>query len=133
PGQQGSTCGRWVDRTQPVTANWQERLGQVTALRGVRGALVFSAEDGLVVHEAAVDGVDTADVAALASVVVRRVVELADAAGDRAVRLCTLAATGGTLVAAQGSDGLWLVALAEPDAELGRLRLLLGDLAPEFN
>lgn len=111
---------------------WEQRLGRVTALQGVRGALVVSGDDGLVVHEVAVDGVETSDVAALATAVVHRVVDLASAAGDSTVRLCTLAATEGTVVAAQGADGLWLVAVAEPDAELGRLRLLLGDLAPEF-
>ncbi len=111
---------------------WEQRLGRITALPGVRGALVVSADDGLVVHEIAVDGLDTADVAALATAVVHRVTALAVASGDTSVRLCTLTATEGTMVAAQGADGLWLVAVAEPDTELGRLRLLLGDLAPEF-
>ncbi|HRP08418.1 MAG TPA: roadblock/LC7 domain-containing protein [Gemmatimonadales bacterium] len=115
-----------------MNGDWERLLAQVTALQGVRGALVVSGDDGLVVHEAAMDGIDTSDVAALASAVVRRVTGLATSAGDPGVRLCTLAAEHGTLVAAQASDDLWLVAVAEPDAELGRLRLLLGDLAPEF-
>ena len=112
--------------------HWQQVLADVTAISGVRGAVVVAAEDGLVVHEAAVDGLDTADVAALASVVVRRGEAVAAATGDDQVRLCTLSAERGTVIAAQGGMGLWLVAITEPDAELGRLRLLLGDLAPEL-
>ncbi len=113
-------------------SHWQQILADVTAIAGVRGAVVVTAEDGLVVHEAAVEGLDTADVAALASVVVRRGEALAGATGDSSVRLCTLTAQHGTIIAARGELGLWLVAITEPDAELGRLRLLLGDLAPEL-
>jgi predicted regulator of Ras-like GTPase activity (Roadblock/LC7/MglB family) len=113
-------------------AHWQRVLGSVTAVRGVRGALVISADDGLVVHQAAMEGLDTADVAALASALVRRSESLSTALGAAAVRLCTLAAERGSVIAARGDAGLWLVAVTEPDAELGRLRLMLGDLAPEL-
>ncbi len=111
---------------------WQRLLDDATAISGVRGAIVVSAEDGLVVHEAAVEGLETSDVAALASVVVRRAESIATASGDSQVRLCTLTAENGTVIAAQGEHGLWLVAVTEPDVELGRLRLMLGDLAPEL-
>lgn len=113
-------------------ARWQQILADVIAVSGVRGAIVVAAEDGLVVHEAAVEGLDTADVAALAAVVVRRGEAIAAATDDSGVRLCTLTAQHGTVIAAQGEMGLWLVAITEPGAELGRLRLLLGDLAPEL-
>lgn len=109
---------------------WTAILEEVTRLTGVRGAVVVSAEDGLVVHEAAMEGLETDDVAALASAVVRRAGQLLAALDDDTVRLCTLTATEGTVIAAQGEQGLWLVAVADPGAELGRLRLLLGDLAP---
>lgn len=111
---------------------WQHMLRDVTALHGVRGALVISADDGLVVHQAAVEGLETPDVAALASALVRRSESLARELGGDAIRLCTLAAEKGTMIAARGGSGLWVVAVTEPDAELGRLRLLLGDLAPEL-
>lgn len=107
-------------------------LAEVTAIAGVRGAVVVAADDGLVVQQAALDDVETSDLAALAAAVARRAGDLFAAFGDGEVRLCTLAAEGGTVVAAQGSDGLWLVAITAPDAELGRLRLQLGDLAPEL-
>jgi predicted regulator of Ras-like GTPase activity (Roadblock/LC7/MglB family) len=114
------------------TGRWQDMLGEVTAIHGVRGALVISADDGLVVHQAAMEGLETADVAALASALVRRSESLANALGEPAVRLCTLAAERGSVLAARGEAGLWMVAVTEPNAELGRLRLLLGDLAPEL-
>ncbi len=107
-------------------------LTEVTRVAGVRGAVVVAGDDGLVVQQAAVEGIEPADVAALAAAVARRAGELLDGLGTGPVRLCTLAAEHGTVLAAQGSDGLWLVAVTEPDAELGRLRLLLGDLAPEL-
>lgn len=113
-------------------AKWQQMLADVTAVSGVRGAIVVSGDDGLVVHEAAVEGLDTADVAALASAVVRRGEAIAAAMGESRVRLCTLAAERGAVLAAQGAMGLWLIAVTEPEAELGRLRLLLGDFAPEL-
>lgn len=112
--------------------HWSAILDQVTDITGVRGAVVVAADDGLVIHEAAMDGLATAEVAALASAVVRRAGELLDALDADTVRLCTLTAAGGTLVAAQGEQGLWLVAIADSEAELGRLRLLLGDLATEL-
>jgi hypothetical protein len=41
-------------------------------------------------------------------------------------------ATNGIVVAAAGSEPLWLIAVASPDTELGRLRLLVGDLAGQL-
>lgn len=111
---------------------WGEILARVTRVLGVRGAVVVSAEDGLVVHEAAMEGLSTEHVAALASAVARRAADVITALGDGQVRICTLTAEQGTVIAAQGAHGLWLVAVTDPDAELGRLRLLLGDLAPEL-
>jgi predicted regulator of Ras-like GTPase activity (Roadblock/LC7/MglB family) len=122
-----------MDRAARVSPErWRAILDEVTTIAGVRGAVVASADDGLVVYEAAMDGMATSELAALAGAVARRAEEVATALGDGAVRLCTLSAAHGTLVAVQGQGGLWLVAVADPDAELGRLRLLLGDIAPEL-
>lgn len=111
---------------------WTEVLSEVTRVSGVRGAVVVAAEDGLVVHEAAMEGLATPDVAALASAVARRAERIFDALGDDQVRLCSIAGSQGGIVAVQGTQGLWLVAVIEPGAEIGRLRLLLGDVAPEL-
>jgi predicted regulator of Ras-like GTPase activity (Roadblock/LC7/MglB family) len=107
-------------------------LDEVIQIGGVRGAAVVVADDGLVVREAAMEGVSAADAAALMSAVVRRTGQVLTATGGSAVRMVTLAATHGAVVAVQGQHDLWLIAITEPSAELGRLRLLLGDLAPDL-
>ncbi len=112
-----------------TTRDWETLLDEVVAVPGVRAALVATADDGLVVREAVMDGLVAADVAALVTALVRRAARVAAAAAIGAPALVQLRATGGTIVAAQGPDPLWLIAVAAPDAELGRLRLLLGDRA----
>lgn len=113
--------------------HWQAMLLEVTGVPGVRGAVVVSAEDGLVVHETAVDDLDTAMIAALATGVARRGAKVISTLGlSGGVHLLHLAGTDGSLLAAQGPDDMWLVAIAGADAEMGRLRLLLSDLAPEL-
>jgi predicted regulator of Ras-like GTPase activity (Roadblock/LC7/MglB family) len=112
-----------------ITSGWSELLAEVIAVPGVRGALVVSADDGLVVHEAAMDDLPTADVAAFAAALVQRALRTADAAALGAARHLHLAGSDGGLFLAAGPDPLWLVAVTEPAVETGRLRLLLGDLA----
>jgi predicted regulator of Ras-like GTPase activity (Roadblock/LC7/MglB family) len=108
---------------------WQQILREVTGIAGVRGALIVSAEDGLVVAESAMENVATGDVAALAAALVVRAQHAAQAAQGELPRSVHLSATGGVLLAMAGPDPLWLVALADSRAELGRLRVLLGDFA----
>lgn len=108
---------------------WDELLREVTAVPGVRGALVMSADDGLVIAESAIEGVETSDVAALAAALAARATRTAAALREPRVGMVQLTAASGVLLAAAGPSPLWLVALAAPDAELGRLRLLLGDFA----
>ncbi len=108
---------------------WIDILREVTGVSGVRGALVLSAEDGLVVTDAAMPDLDTADVAALAAGVIARVTRTALAMGSGTPTLVHLTAERGTLLAVAGPPPLWLAAVADADAELGRLRLLLGDFA----
>lgn len=108
---------------------WQRTLDEVTAVSGVRGALLVSVDDGLVVAEAAMDSLETADVAALAAAVVQRVMRVARVAAHAPPRSVRLTAEHGTMMAFAADGPLWLVAIADPSAELGRLRLLLGDLA----
>lgn len=111
---------------------WERLLREVVQLGGVRGAAVVNADDGLVVHEAVMEELSAGDVAALASAVVFRSTAMLRALGEPGTRMVTLAATAGTIVAVQGQHDLWLVAVTAPGAELGRLRLLLGDLIPEL-
>jgi predicted regulator of Ras-like GTPase activity (Roadblock/LC7/MglB family) len=108
---------------------WQQILREVTGVPGVRGALILSADDGLVVAESAMDALDTADVAALAAMLVSRAGRCAAAMATAAPTAVHLTARHGALVAVAGPEPLWLAAVADHDAELGRLRLLLGDFA----
>lgn len=104
-------------------------LREVIGIPGVRGAVLISVEDGLVVAEAAMEQLDGADVAALMAALVARASRVARAVPTQPPRLVHLAGESGTLLGVLAESPLWLVALAEPGAEVGRLRLLLGDLA----
>jgi predicted regulator of Ras-like GTPase activity (Roadblock/LC7/MglB family) len=108
---------------------WPQILREITGIPGVRGALIVSTDDGLVVAESAMEGVPTSDVAALASALIARARQTAQAAAGAPPRSVHLTATEGVLLAMAGPEPLWLVALADPRAELGRLRVLLGDFA----
>ncbi len=110
-------------------AVWQDALREVTGVTGVIGALIISADDGLVVAETAMEGLATADVAALAAALVTRAVRCNAAMQVAIPSSLHLVATAGALLAVAGPSPLWMVAVAGPDAELGRLRLLLRDFA----
>lgn len=110
-------------------ARWPEILREITGIPGVRGALIVSVDDGLVVAESAMESVATSDVAALTAALVVRASQTARVAAAAAPRTLQLTADGGVLLAMAGPDPLWLVALTDPQAELGRLRVLLGDFA----
>ncbi len=108
---------------------WRRILDEVTGVAGVRGALIVSSEDGLVVAEAAMASLETADVAALAAGLASRAGRVARVAGASAPTAVRLTAERGSVIAVAGDAQLWLVAITDPSAELGRLRILLGDLA----
>lgn len=110
-------------------APWAEALREVTGVPGVLGALVISADDGLVVAEAAMDELATADIAALAAALVGRAGRCTAAMQGGVPALVHLVADGGAVLAVAGPEPLWLVAVARHDVELGRVRLLLRDFA----
>jgi predicted regulator of Ras-like GTPase activity (Roadblock/LC7/MglB family) len=108
---------------------WSDALRQLTGIAGVLGALIISADDGLVVAETAIDELATADVAALAAALVSRATRCTAAMRAGAPSSVHLLAEQGAVLAVAGPAPLWLVAVARHDAELGRLRLLLRDFA----
>lgn len=112
-----------------MLARWEGLLREVIAIPGVRGAALVSVDDGLVVAEAAMDQLDGADVAALLAALVARAGRVARTLPAAPPRMLHLAGEAGTLVAVLAEAPLWLVAIAETGAEVGRLRVLLGDLA----
>jgi len=110
-------------------APWDVALREVTGVTGVVGAAVISADDGLVIAESAMDELATGDVAALAAAVVMRARRCTDALGSDPPDSVHLVGETGAIVAMAGPPPLWLVAVAQRDAELGRIRLMLRDHA----
>jgi len=108
---------------------WPALLDGITRVSGVRGALVVSADDGLVVAESSMGDVDGAAVAALTASLAMRLARVTGAIGSAPPRLVLLDAEQGGLMAAPAGEGLLLVAVTDAAANVGLLRLALRDAA----
>lgn len=106
-----------------------DALEEICRVDGVRGALLVAVEDGLVVAEAAIEGIATAPVAALAASLATRLRQATAVLRQPAPTVIHLEATEGGLLMAAGESGLLLVAVTEPDANAGLIRLALLDAA----
>jgi len=104
-------------------------LDTLTRLRGIRGAMVVSTEDGLVVAESLMEGMKGAPLAALSATLTGRVTELTGTAGHGAPRFLHLQGSEGALLVATATNDLLLVAVAGRDVPLGLLRLEMLRLA----
>jgi predicted regulator of Ras-like GTPase activity (Roadblock/LC7/MglB family) len=100
-------------------------LEAITRVRGVRGAMVVSADEGLVVAESSMEGIDGAAVAALTAGVVARLTRATEAAGRTAPGFVHLRAAGGGLMAVPGEGALLVVAVTDPEVNVGLVRLEL--------
>lgn len=108
-------------------------LDMITRVRGVRGAMLVSADDGLVVAEQLMEGIKGGAVAALAASLAGRLRRAMEAAGTGASVFWHLQAEQGALLvvpvgdaAANGeTGGILVVAVAEPDVNIGLVRLEL--------
>lgn len=98
-------------------------LGDITRIPGVRGALVVSRDDGLVVADALMEGVDGGAVAALAASLAGRMRGVTTVLGQPEPVLLMLGGTEGMLLLAPGQSGLLMVAVAGPDVNVAELRL----------
>jgi len=104
-------------------------LEAVTRVRGVRGAMVVSSDEGLLVAEASMEGVDGAAVAALAAGVVVRLSRAIEAAGRMIPAFVHLQAERGALLAVPAAGELLVVAVTDPDVNIGLVRLELRRVA----
>lgn len=104
---------------------FEQALEGLTRVPGVQSALIVSAEDGLVVGEASMGGVDAAAVAALSASLFARIGEMTAAAGRQPPAVAHLEASRGGLMIVPAAEGLLLVAAAGPEANVGLLRLAL--------
>lgn len=102
-------------------------LERVTQVPGVRGSLLISGGDGLVVAERLMDGIDGRAIAALAGSLVQRLGRATLGAGLRIPTFVHLRGNEGSVLAAPGRNDLVLVALAGPDANLGLARIEMLD------
>lgn len=99
-------------------------LATVTRHRGVTACLVVAEEDGIVIDGTAQVGVDTAAFAALTASLYRKAARASASAGFGQTSFCELEAERGRVLAA-GRNGVVIVAVAEPRANLGLLRVEL--------
>jgi len=100
-------------------------LDLVTRVRGVRGAMLVSADDGLIVAEQLMEGIKGSAVAALAASLAGRLRRAMEAAGLGTSVFWHLQADQGTLLVVPAASGMLVVAVAEPDVNIGLVRLEL--------
>lgn len=105
----------------------QVTLERVTQVPGVKGSLLISGTDGLVVAERLMDGIDGRAVAALAASLVQRLDRATQQAGMPAPTFVHLRGNNGSVLAAPGRNDLVLVAVAATDANLGLARVQMLD------
>jgi predicted regulator of Ras-like GTPase activity (Roadblock/LC7/MglB family) len=104
-------------------------LDLITRVRGVRGAMLVSAEDGLVVAEQLMEGIKGNAVAALAASLANRLRRAMEAAGIGTSVFWHLQSDQGALLVVPGNGAgggaLLIVAVTEPDVNIGLVRLEL--------
>lgn len=95
----------------------------ILQIRGVRGAMIVSAADGVVVAASLMEDVDGDAFAALTASLVGRLGSLTDLAGQGAPRCVQLHAERGAVFLATGPADLLLVVLAGAGTPVGLARL----------
>lgn len=104
-------------------------LEMITRVVGVRGAMLVSADEGLVVAESSMEGIDGSAVAALTAGVVSRLSRATEAAGRTPPAFVHLQADGGALLAVPAAGDLLVVAVTDPAVNVGLVRLELRRMA----
>lgn len=110
---------------------YAEVMERLTAIHGVRGAMLATRADGIVVAESVMDNVDGAALAALASSLSRRLEAACEAAQGGEVGFLHLQATGGALLLMPLGAELLLVVIADRRLNVGRARLEMSRIAEQ--
>lgn len=110
-----------------MSLRFEAVLHAMTRVAGVRSAMIVDAEEGLVVAEQSMEGVDPAAVAALSASLAARLSRAVALTGAGDAQIFLLEAEHGALIAAPVGPELLLVSVCEADANLGLLRLALKD------
>lgn len=125
--------GAAVPAAPPRRSPFHDALSELMKQRGVLGALVADARDGIVIASTLAVGIDGDAVAALAASLHQRARSAAAAAGYGDASFFQLQAEHGWLCVTGAGDFV-LAAVAEPRANVARLRMSLlrrrGELAP---
>ena len=100
-------------------------LDLVTRVRGVRGAMLVARPDGLVVAEQLMEGIKGGAVAALAASVTVRLQRAMGTAGLGSCQFWHLQCDHGSLLAVTVGETMLVVAVTEPDVNVGLVRLEL--------
>jgi predicted regulator of Ras-like GTPase activity (Roadblock/LC7/MglB family) len=107
-----------------VKTPFTDMLTPLTRLRGVRGCLVASEDDGIIVEASMRIGLEADVVAATAAALYRKARRCSEAAGLAAPAFLQLEAENGHVCAA-GREGLVLVVVLEPRAQIGLIRAMM--------
>ena len=106
-------------------AEFAPALDLITRVRGVRGAMLVAGDDGLVIAEHLMEGIKGPAVAALAASLANRLRRAMEAAGIGASPFWHLQCEQGALLVVPAASGVLVVAVAEPDVNVGLVRLEL--------
>jgi predicted regulator of Ras-like GTPase activity (Roadblock/LC7/MglB family) len=106
-------------------AGYAKALDLITRVRGVRGAMLVAGDDGLIVAEQLMEGIKGAAVAALAGSLANRLRRAMTAAGVGVGQFWHLQCDEGALLVVPAASGILVVAVAEPDVNVGLVRLEL--------
>jgi len=104
---------------------------ELSRIPGVRGAMVVDAQAGVPVTAELANGVPGPAIAAFASALFRRSGQAIRSAGYGALGAVQLEAEAGDVVVT-GNDMLLVVVVAEPDAQIGLIRMQAQNVAEEL-
>ena len=108
-----------------MSAAYTTALEPVTAVRGVRGAMILSAAEGWVVASILAEELADDTAAALVASLVGRLARATNAAGAGTPRFVHLRARDGVLLAVPAGAELLVLAVADPEVNVGLARLEL--------
>jgi predicted regulator of Ras-like GTPase activity (Roadblock/LC7/MglB family) len=108
-----------------TAAAFERALDMVTRVRGVRGAMLVTGDDGIVVAEHLMEGIKGPAVAALAASLSSRLGRAMEAAGVGTSAFWHLQCAEGALLVVPAPSGVLVVAVADPDVNVGLVRLEL--------
>lgn len=108
-----------------MSTSYSRALDLITRVRGVRGAMVVVQADGLIVAEQLMEGIRGNTVAALTASLAGRLQRAMVAAGLGPSQFWHLQCEQGSVLAVPAGEGLLVVAVTEPEVNVGLVRLEL--------